>query len=49
MKHPKGFNVIVLRPGNRGRRNRKLCLTRQQVRVKRKPHNTHLSTQPRSL
>jgi hypothetical protein len=53
MRNSKGQFVSVthtiLRPGNRGRKSRGLCLTRQQVRIKRKPHGTHISGKPRTI
>lgn len=49
MNHPAGFTVTVLRPSTRGKKNRKICMTRQQVRGKRNTYKYYLSDKPRSL
>lgn len=48
MNHPPGYTVTKLRPGNRGRNNRKLALHRRTKQPK-KPKGYHLSDVPRGL
>lgn len=48
MTYPEGYTVTVLRPGNRGRNNKRLALHRRTKQTK-KPKGFHLSDKPRSL